>query len=148
MMTKVAMKLDYVPLLQVMRELQSMPRGMERFHQYLRTIFPLDDRADQLLPLLAMNPMGKDHVTALLDTLLALDADGIAAQATAEASAQLTDLAGKFKVGIVIADDLRGGWTNRYANEFTYRFGPDHVRARTDPAKRPRWLKDFWIMGV
>ena len=74
------MNLDYVPLLQVMRELHTIPRGRERFSQYLRTIFPLDDEADQLLPLLAMNPMGRDHVTALLDALLALDADGIGAR--------------------------------------------------------------------
>src|SRR5436309_1678639 len=128
MMTKAAMKLDYVPLLRVMRELQSMPRGMERFHQYLRTIFPRDDSADQLLPLLAMNPMGKDHVTALLDALLALDADGIGARAAAEVAARLADVPGDFKAGLVVADDLLGGWTNRYANEFTYRFGPDHLR--------------------
>jgi hypothetical protein len=142
------MNLEYVPLIPVMRELHGLPRGRERFRQYLRTIFPLDDSADQLLPLLAMNPMGKDHVTALLDTLLAMDADGIGARATAEASAQLTDLSADFKVGVVIADDLLGGWTNRYADEFTYRFGPDHIRSRTGPPKRPRWLKDFWIMGV
>lgn len=142
------MNLDYVPLLLVMRELHSRPRGMERFRQYLHTIFPADDSADQLLPLLAMNPMGKDHVTALLDQLLAMDADGIGAGAAAEAASQLSDVPGDFKVGIVVADDLKGGWTNRYANEFTYRFGPDHVRGRGGPLKRPRWLKDFWIMGI
>jgi hypothetical protein len=142
------MNLDYVPLIPVMRELHRLPRNMERFRQYLRTIFPRDDQADQLLPLLAMNPMGKDHVTALLDALLALDADGIGARATAEAAAALSDLPGDFKVGIVIADDLMGGWTNRYADEFTYRFGPDHLRGRTDAPRRPRWLKDFWIMAV
>jgi hypothetical protein len=34
------MKLDYVPLLYIQRELQGVPRGMGRFRQYLRTIFP------------------------------------------------------------------------------------------------------------
>ena len=61
------MNLNYVPLIPVMRELHKLPRSMARFRQYLRTIFPTDASADQLLPLLAMNPMGKDHVTALLD---------------------------------------------------------------------------------
>ena len=142
------MNLEYVPLLPVMRELQSLPRNMERFRTYLRTIFPADDQADQLLPLLAMNPMGKEHITALLDALLAIDADGIAARATAEAAAALAGTAGDFKVGIVISDDLKGGWTNRYANEFTYRFGPDNLRSRISPPTRPRWLKDYWLMGV
>ncbi len=142
------MNLEYVPLVPIMRELQGIPRSMERFRTYLRTIFPRDETADQLLPLLAMNPMGKDHVTALLDALLAMDADGIAAAATAEAAARLADVPGDFKVGLVVADDLMGGWTNRYANEFTFRFGPDDVRFRDNPAERPRWLKDAWVFGV
>ena len=84
------MNLDYVPLLRVMRKLHDIPRGqppdfndMKRFRQYVRTIFPrkkngeIDENAVYLLPLLAMNPMGKDHVTAPLDAYLAMDADGI-----------------------------------------------------------------------
>lgn len=46
----------------------------------------------------------------------------------------------------MVADDLLGGWTNRYANEFTNRFGPNEVRGLTGP--RPTWLKDYWIMCV
>jgi hypothetical protein len=149
------MNLDYVPLLRVMRELHSIPRGqapdfdgMRRFRQYLRTIFPHDENADQLLPLLAMNPMGKDHVTALLDAYLAMDADGTGARVAAEAAARLADVPGDFKVGLVVADDLLGGGTNRYDYEFTFRFGPDHLRSRSSPPNRPRWLKDFWVTGV
>ena len=88
------MDLDYVPLLRVMRDLHDIPRGqppdfngMRRFRQYLRTIFPQYETADQLLPLLAMNPLGKDHVTTLLDEFLAMDADDIGAGVAAEASA-------------------------------------------------------------
>ena len=32
------MKLEYVPLLEVQRELYRMPRGFERFREYLRTM--------------------------------------------------------------------------------------------------------------
>ena len=32
------MKLDYVPLLRVQRELHDIPLGRERFREYLRTI--------------------------------------------------------------------------------------------------------------
>ena len=67
------MNLKYVPLLRVMREIQSIPRGQppdfngkKRFRHYLRTIFDYDRKICKLPPLLAMNPMGKDHVTALL----------------------------------------------------------------------------------
>src|SRR5262245_4733618 len=154
------MKLDYVPLLRIMRKLHSIPRGqppdfngMKRFRQYVRTIFPrkrngeIDENAVYLLPLLAMNPMGKDHVTALLDAYLAMDADGIGARVAAEVAARLADVPGDFKVGLVVADDLMGVGTNRYESEFAWRFGAQFHSGRSAP-KRSRWLKDFWLQGV
>ena len=135
------MNIEYVRLFQVQRDLHAIPRGMGRFRQYLRTISP--DGSNLELPSLGiMNPMGKDHVTALLDALLAMDADGIAARAVAEAAAELADEPGEFKATLVIADDLMGGWTNRYATEFNLRF-PAQVFPR-----RPRWLKHDWITGL
>jgi hypothetical protein len=138
------MKLDYVPLLRIQRQLHGIPRGRERFRQYLRTIFP-DGTNVELPSLLAMNPMGKDHVTALLDALLALDADGIAARLVAETAAEVADEPGDFKCTLVVLDDLKGGWTNRYAEEFTWRFnaGPPPPDARL-----PRWTKFFWVNGI
>ncbi|MBI4600531.1 MAG: hypothetical protein HY721_01085, partial [Planctomycetes bacterium] len=44
----------------------------------------------------------------------ALDADGVAARAASEAAARLANEPGDFKVTLVVADDLMGGWTNRY----------------------------------
>src|SRR5688572_1367602 len=126
------MKLEYVPLLQVQRGIQSLPRNYARFRQYLRTMLSPD--GVELPPLGIMNPMGKDHVTALLDALLALDADGIGARAAAEAAAALADVPGEFKVGLVVADDLMGGWTNRYDYEFNLRVGSDQRRFERDPA--------------
>jgi hypothetical protein len=149
------MNLDYVPLLRIMQKLHSIPRGqppdfngMKRFRQYVRTIFPPGENAVYLLPLLAMNPMGKDHVTALLDAYLAMDADGIGARVAAEVAARLADVPGDFKVGLVVADDLMGIGTNRYDCEFTWRFGPRPLVSPFSPTKRPRWLKDYWLQGV
>jgi hypothetical protein len=34
-----SMKLEFVPLLQVQRDLYRMPRGWERFREYLQTLF-------------------------------------------------------------------------------------------------------------
>ena len=115
------MKLEYVPLLQVQRELYSLPRGMERFQAYLATMVDPETR-DLKLPLVALNPMGKEHVPALLDEYLACGAEATAARAVAEAEAQLARVPGEFKVTLVISDDLRGGWTNRYTSEFGHRF--------------------------
>jgi hypothetical protein len=142
------MNLDYVPLLQVQRDLYDIPRSRGRFKHYLRTIFDQDELGMRL-PLLAMNPMGKEHATALLDGLLALEGDAIGAQAAAEASARLADVPVDFKIALVVVDDLKGGWTNRYANEFDYRFGGKWgpSSSGTQP-KLPRWLKHFWLFGV
>ena len=95
-----------------------------------------------MLPLLVMNPMGKDHVTALLDALLALDADGVGARAAADASAALADVPGDYKAALVVADDLMGGGTNRYAYEFTSGSGCD------PPERRAAVVERFWVTGV
>jgi hypothetical protein len=145
------MELAYVPLLRVQRELQCLPRNYARFRQYLRTMLSRDGL--ELPPLGIMNPMGKDHVTALLDGLLAMDADGVGARAAADASAALRDVPGEFKIALVVADDLMGGWTNRYDQEFDFRFGPAHRPLERDPDspsgfRLPRWLKHFWFTSV
>ena len=124
------MEIELVPLLQTQRDLYHIPRGRERFDAYLRTMVNADASDLRLPPLVLMNPMGKDHVPALLDVLLAIDADGIAAQAVAEASAQLVGVPGKYKLGLVVADDAEGGWTNRYSVEFTTRFESGQILKR------------------
>ncbi|MBX9623759.1 MAG: hypothetical protein K2X82_08085 [Gemmataceae bacterium] len=129
------MRLDYVPLLRIQRELLNLPRGRGRFEEYLRTILR-DDRSDlELVPLVAMNPMGKEHVAARLDVLLAFDGDAVGAQAAAEAGAALRGDPGEYKAGLVVVDDLMGGWTNRYATEHDFR--------RPDPTN-----KRFWVTGL
>jgi hypothetical protein len=140
------MYLQYVPLLQIQRDLHGIPRGMERFKQYLRTIGAKGNEQLELPSLLIMNPMGKEHMTALLDALIVLDAERVAEEATAEARAQLAKEPGDFKVGLVVADDLMGGWTNRYASEFSLRF--PKVPADSKKGVLPRWLKHHWITAV
>lgn len=121
------MPLEFVPLLQLQRDLYAMPRGMERFREYIKTMTDAET-GDLALPLVAMNPMGKDHIPALLDQYLTLGAERIAAQAVEEAAAEATAKAAAlrtsgcgYKVCLVVSDDLKGGWTNRYASEFSHR---------------------------
>jgi hypothetical protein len=147
------MKLNYVPLLQVQREIQGMPKGMDRFRHYLRTIWNCYETEFELVPLIAANPMGKEHVTALLDDLLALGSEEVAARAAALASARLPDVPGEFKAAAVVADDLKGGWTNRYDNEFNLRFGAHDRSAINEsiPATElqpPRWSKYLWVTAI
>ena len=111
------MKLVFLPLLQIQRDLYALPRGMERFREYIKTMTDAET-GDLALPLVAMNPMGKDHIPALLDEYLALGAENIAAGAVREAN---VDLPREFKVALVVSDDLKGGWTNRWASEYGHR---------------------------
>jgi hypothetical protein len=116
------MNIEFVPLIRIQRDLYSIPRGQHRFSAYLNTVVNSDGSDVRLPPLVAMNPMGKDHVPALLDSLLAMNAETAAAQASAEAAARLGAVPGDFKLGLVVVDDLMGGWTNRYTSEFSHRF--------------------------
>lgn len=116
------MKLEYVPLLATQRELYRLPRGTDRFREYLRTMID-PETSDLGLPLSVMNPMGGEHLPRFLDALAAIDAEGVGARATAEAEASLAEEPGAFRVCLVVADDLRGGWTNRASSELAHRRG-------------------------
>lgn len=122
------MKLDYVPLLPDQRDLQRIPLGRARFQHYLRLIFSKAPDVVERGPLVAANPMAKEHVTELLDAYLALDADRIAAEAAREAAAALADVPGERYASLIIMDDLLGGGTNPYAEEFTCLFGDAPAR--------------------
>ena len=114
------MQLKYIPLLQTQRDLHDIPRGMERFNEYIQTL--TGGTGELVLPLTAMNPMGKPHVAALLDELIAMNAESIAAAAAAEAARRLAHAPGQLRVALVVCDDAQGGWTNRYFTEMSTRF--------------------------
>jgi hypothetical protein len=116
------MTLTFVPLLRVQRELYAMPRGMERFREYIKTMVDAET-GDLALPLVAMNPMGKDHVPALIDDYLALGAEDIAEEAvrSVRGAGSSDPAAVNYRVALVVSDDLKGGWTNRWASEYSHR---------------------------
>src|SRR5437762_67796 len=97
---------------------------MNRFQRYLDTM--LGGTGDVVLPIGVANPMAKPHAMAKLDELLALGAEEIGAGAAADAAARLREAPGALKASLVLADDVAGGWTNRYLTEASARF-PDRV---------------------
>lgn len=114
------MELTFLPLLQVQRDLLDTARGFERFKKYLDVL--TDGQGDIALPLGTFNPMSKPHVAELLDALLAMDAEGVARTALDDAARRLRRVAGRLRVGLVVADDAMGGWTNRYLTDARHRF--------------------------
>lgn len=113
------MKLVFLPLLQIQRDFYTMPRGMERFREYIKTMTD-PETGDLALPLVAMNPMGKDHIPALIDEYIALGAEQMARDAMASAATS-APAQREYKVALVVSDDLKGGWTNRWASEYGHR---------------------------
>lgn len=129
------MKLEYVPMLAIQRDLYRIPRGSGRFRQYLQTM--LDPETGELrLPLTAMNPMARDHVPKYIDLLQAMGAEDAGARAVDDAASKLAEEPGHYRVGLVVADDAGGGWTHRAATELM------HLQAELALEKRG------WITGL
>lgn len=110
-----ATEIDVLPLLAAQRRLLDTPRGFARFREYLATM--LDASGEIALPLSAFNPMAKAHVTERLDTLLALDAEGVLRDCLASGLARLPVPAGRWCAGWVVVDDAQGGWTDRFLTD-------------------------------
>ncbi len=135
------MKLELLPLLQTQRDLYEVPRGPARFGAYLEAM--TGGGEDLVLPLAGMNPLGKEHVAALVDSLLAWDAEARVAEVLAVASDQLGGFDGVLKVGLVLTDDLGGGWTNRYLSDMTQRF-KNAYDLENRWALVPVWTSQVW----
>jgi hypothetical protein len=136
------MTISLLPLLQLQRDIYSIPRGWERFRTYLATITGGGD--DLVLPpLVSMNPMAKEHVAAKLDELLALDAEGLASAAVAEAGRRLPALRRQLQLGLVVVDDVQGRWTNRYFVELAARFELLKTLERGWIVV-PLWVSEVW----
>lgn len=124
------MTLSFLPLLQIQRDLYALPRGIERFREYIKTMTDAET-GDLALPLVAMNPMGKDHIPALIDEYIALGAEQIARDTIASATAEAVALQTKpYKLALVVSDDLKGGWTNRWASEYGHRIEGQAITKR------------------
>lgn len=118
------------PLLVLMRDYYRLPRGLERFETYLKLAAGDAQRAADLPkpPLVYMNPMGKDHVLKALEAWIALDAEALVTATLQEAAKRLEYDLQALKVGLVIVDDLKGDWTNRYFNDAGFRFKLEGIR--------------------
>lgn len=124
------MAMEFVPLLQIQRDLLNIPRGMERFRAYLNTITNETHDDVDLVPLVAMNPMSREHVAECHEALIAMGAEAVGTQAVADFEARCPFIQSSYKVGIVVVDDIAGGWTNRPSVEAWARIGalPKHDR--------------------
>lgn len=115
----------HLPLLELQRDLYRLPRGPERFKVYIDLMTAPD--GTMALPLAVLNPMAKPHVAERLAELLALGTEALAVEAVARANGRL-ELKTPVKLGLVVADDVAGGWTDRYLTDAAHRFEPGELR--------------------
>jgi hypothetical protein len=134
-------KLLFVPTLEKLLEVYRLPIGQARFDAYIAaTVSGAQSRAElALLPLVSANPMAKAHVNTVLETWLALGVDK-AAQEVIQSLESVWSLEASYKVGLTVLDDQKGGWTNRFLNDWGFRF----------PSKiNPDWMVvPLWVSEI
>jgi len=95
------MLLEFLPTLEVHRELYSMPRGMERFRAYIARM--TGGSGDLALPIAAMNPMGKEHMISAVEAWIACGAEEAAVEAVREAAQRFSHRPDRLRVALVLA---------------------------------------------
>ncbi|MCU0444611.1 MAG: hypothetical protein MUE85_06795 [Microscillaceae bacterium] len=117
------MRFELLPILDQMLDLYQKPRGFERFKEYLKTLQG-DTEADLAIPISGFNPMAKEHILDKLGELKALDIEKIMENALLDLNKKLQNHNEHrfFKLAFNLADDLKGGWTNRYTSDYDSKF--------------------------
>jgi len=104
------------PVLDLMLEFYEHPRNQERFDLYLKMLQG-NSKGDMELPIGGYNPMAKEHINEKLRELKKLDAERIIAESLTVISCEKN-----FEVVVNLADDLLGGWTNRFTTDYQSKF--------------------------
>lgn len=134
------MRFELVPIIDQMLALYEKPRDFARFKEYLGLLTG-DTKDDLALPIGNFNPMAKEHVSAKLIELKNVNAESLIEKELPNISRQLpADRSDQiFKTVLTVADDLKGGWTNRYTTDYANCF-------RIHPmVKRNFCTPIFWV---
>lgn len=113
-----------------MQSIYRLPRSPERFARYL-ALLQGGSGGDLLLPISGFNPMANDFAAGQLDALIALNAAGILTYELARLNAlpAARDLPA-IGVGLNLADDVGGAWTNRATTDYSSKFSLNGLVSR------------------
>jgi hypothetical protein len=125
------------PVLADCRAIYNLEGVMERYWAYVDL---MTKKRDEFLPLGAFSPMGKRQQD-FLDGLIALNAEELAAKVCQEACSEL-ELGAAYRVLLVVVDEPRNGWTQRFLTDADWRFS-----SKTDsvPKSQPTIGFDRWV---
>ncbi len=112
------MKFEIIPVIDVMLDLYSKPRSLERFKDYISTLQG-NSKDDMEFPITGFNPMAKEHVSEKLKELKALQAEELMKDWVSKIQWEGDQ---SFKVVLNLMDDLKGGWTNRFTSDYQSKF--------------------------
>jgi hypothetical protein len=113
---------ELLPLIDIMLGLYEKSLTGGRFSEYLKTVRG-KTKSDLDIPIGGFNPMAKEHAIEKLCGLKELNAEEI----ISEILMKINNDAGEknlstFKVALNLADDLKGGWTNRFTTDYDSKF--------------------------
>lgn len=116
------MKFEVLPVVGRMLALYALPRGRERFQRYLG-LLQGSRPGDLELPLQFYNPMAREPVADRLLALRLMKAEALMQEAIHAHAHRWKEMpGGTFRMALNLADDLHGGWTNRYTTDYDSRF--------------------------
>jgi hypothetical protein len=131
------MKAILEPILRDCRAIYDLSEVMDRYWAYVRL---MTEARGEFLPLGSFSPMGKRQAD-FLDALIAMDAEGHAARVCNEVCAELESDA-IFRVMLVVVDEPRNGWTQRFLTDADWRFSSktDQLPKMAVPKGFDRWV--------
>ena len=140
------MKFELVPILEKLRDLYLIPRGPDRFQAYIDLAIGGASVTKNIPypPLIAVNPMAKEHALEFVESLLILEVETVAQAVLEEANVRLesVEYSRTIKVGLTVLDDLKGSWTNRTFNDAA-RFKVGETLEKTGWVCVPVWTSEI-----
>ncbi|HRG37858.1 MAG TPA: hypothetical protein PK289_04960 [Bacteroidia bacterium] len=133
------MGFQLLPVVDVMIELYQSPINADRFTKYMK-ILQGNSPGNISMPVTYYNPMGKEFVLKKLLELKSLQVEEVM-QDTLTIINQTLDASDalNIKVSPALADDLGGGWTNRFTTDYDSKFNVN------DMFKRNFCTPLFWV---
>ncbi|MES2389917.1 MAG: hypothetical protein V4543_18085 [Bacteroidota bacterium] len=126
------MTFELLPVLHLMEQVYALPLSPARFGPYLQLLQTEVD-SELALPIAGFNPMAKAHINAKMNELKAMNAEALVSEVLEELNIGTATLPDEriIKVALNLSDDLGGGWTNRYSNDYSSRFSIDALLKRS-----------------
>jgi hypothetical protein len=133
------MEFQLLPVIDVMVELYQSPINADRFTNYMK-ILQGNSPGNISMPITYYNPMGKEHVLKKLLELKKLRVEEVMQETLITINKMLASYdEKKIQVSPALADDLGGGWTNRYTTDYDSKFNVN------DMFKRNFCTPLFWV---